>query len=109
MRISRAFPSEYLRSTDPQGRRVPVKISRLEMRDVGEEAKPVLYFEGKDKGLILNKTNSNTIAAVFGDETDDWQGAEIILYETMVEFQGRRVSAIRCDVPPRRPQKPADD
>ncbi len=106
MRISTAFPSEYLRATDLQGHQVPVKISRAEMRDVGDGQKPVLYFEGKERGLILNKTNSNIIAAVYGDETEEWKGEEIVLFETMVDFQGRQVPAIRCRIPPRKPQKP---
>jgi hypothetical protein len=109
MRISTAFPSEYLRAADLQGRRVTVKISRVEMRDVGEDTKPVLYFGEKEKGLVLNKRKANTIAAAYGEETDDWVGAEIVLYEMMVEFQGQRKPGIRCLVPPRRPQKPGDE
>jgi hypothetical protein len=106
MRISAAFPSKYLRPTDLQGRQVVVKISRLEMQDVGDKEKPVLYFEDKEKGLVLNKTNSNTITAAYGEETGDWEGATIVLFETPVEFQGKRVPAIRCLVPPRKPQTP---
>jgi hypothetical protein len=109
MRISTAFPSEYLRAVDLQGRRVTLKISRAEMREVGDDTKPVVYFEGKDKGLVLNKTNSNTISAAYGDETDEWVGMEIVLFETMVEFQGQRKPGIRCQVPPRRPQRSPDE
>jgi hypothetical protein len=105
MRISGAFPSEYLKAADLQGRQVTVKISRVEMKDIGEEVKPVLYLEGKDKGLVLNKTNANSISAAYGDETDEWIGQEIVLYETAVEFQGRRVQGIRCRVPPLKLQK----
>lgn len=109
MRISGAFPSDYLKAHDLQDQKVLVKMSRVEMRDIGDEVKPVLFFEAKDKGLVLNKTNSNTISAVYGDETDDWIGELVVLYETTVEFQGKRVAAIRCLVPPRKPQKPAAD
>ena len=84
-------------------------MSHVEMRDMGEEVKPVLFFEGKDKGLVLNKTNSNTISAAYGDETDVWVGMGIVLYETMVEFQGQRKPGIRCLVPPQKPQKPAKE
>ena len=74
MRISNAFPSEYLRPADLQERQVTVKMSRLEIREVGDEKKPVLFFEGKDKGLVLNKTNAKTISTVYGDETDGLGG-----------------------------------
>jgi hypothetical protein len=108
MRISSAFPSDYLRAVDLQGQKVLVTMSRVEMRDMGDEVKPVLYFKGKDKGLVLNKTNSNTISAAYGDETGDWEGMQVVLYETMVEFQGQRKPGIRCFVPPQKPQSPLD-
>jgi hypothetical protein len=88
MRISSAFPSPYLKAADLQGRRVPVKISRVEMQEFTDEVKPVVYFEGKSKGLVLNKTNANTISAAYGDETEDWEGKETVLYEAEVEYQG---------------------
>jgi hypothetical protein len=109
MRISGAFPSDYLRAADLQGQKLLLKMSRVEMRDMGEEVKPVLFFEGKEKGLVLNKTNANTIATAYGDETGDWVGAEIVLFETPVEYQGQRRPGIRCSVPLRKPQKPGDE
>ena len=51
MRVSAAFPSPYLKASDLQGRRIPVKILRVEMQELGDELKPVVYFEGKAKGL----------------------------------------------------------
>ena len=106
MRVSVAFPSPYLKASDLQGRRIPVKISRVEMQELGDELKPVVYFEGKAKGLVLNKTNANTISAAYGDEMEDWEGKETVLYETEVEYQGRRMPGIRCFVPPRKAQTP---
>ena len=110
MRISSAFPSPYLKAADLQGRRVPVKISRVEMQEFTDEVKPVVYFEGKPKGLVLNKTNANTISAAYGDETEDWEGKETVLYEAEVEYQGRRMPGIRCIVQSqRKPQTPPAD
>jgi hypothetical protein len=99
MRISTAFPSEYLKAADLQGNNVRVTIDRVEMRDVGDDNKPVLFFQGKDKGVVLNKTNANNIAIAYGDDTEDWTGREVILYEAMVDFQGRSVAAIRIRPP----------
>jgi hypothetical protein len=109
MRVSAAFPSAYLKASDLQGRRVSVKILRVEMQELGDEVKPVVYFEDKAKGLVLNKTNANTISAAYGDEMEDWEGKEAVLYETEVEYQGRRMPGICCLVPPRKPQKPTDE
>jgi arabinogalactan endo-1,4-beta-galactosidase len=99
MRISAAFPSEYLKAADLQGRNVPVVIDRVEMRDIGDDHKPVLFFQNKEKGCVLNKTNANNIAIAYGDDTDEWVGKEVILFEAMVDFQGRSVPAIRIRPP----------
>ena len=107
MRISTAFPSDYLRASDLQGKQVTVRIAHVEMREIGGDAKPVLFFVGKDKGMVLNKTNANVISAAYGDDTDDWQDAEIVLFESMVDFQGKTIQAIRCKVPPRKVQREA--
>lgn len=102
MRISSAFPSDYLKAADLQGRQVSVKIDRVEIKEIGGEPKPILFFVGKDKGMVLNKTNAGNIAQAYGDDTDDWQDADIILFEAMVDFQGKTVPAIRIRVPPRK-------
>jgi hypothetical protein len=103
MRISSAFPSNYLKASDLQGRQIKVTIDRVDTETIGNESKPILYFQGKEKGMVLNKTNANNIAAAFGDDTDDWAGAEIVLYEAMVDFQGKTVPALRIRIPPRKP------
>lgn len=105
MRISAAFPSDYLKAADLQGRQVKVKIDRVEIKEIGGEPKPILYFVGKEKGVVLNKTNASNIAAAYGDDTDDWQDAEVILFEAMVDFQGKTVPAIRVRIPPRQPAR----
>lgn len=99
MLISAAFPSNYIKAADLQNQNVMVVIERIQIEDVGDETKPVLYFQNKAKGMVLNKTNANNIALVYGDETDDWLGKELVLYPTMVDFQGRSVPAIRVRVP----------
>lgn len=102
MRISSAFPSDYLKAADLQGRAVTVTIARVSMQDMNGEPKPILYFEGKERGMVLNKTNATKISEMFGDETDNWIGEEVILYEAMVEFQGKTVPAIRVRLAPRK-------
>ena len=113
MNVNTIFPSNYLKASDLGGAQVRVTIDRVEMETLGQGAqaqdRPVIYFAGKEKGLVANKTNMSAIAAVYGDETDDWQGAEIVLFETMVDFQGKTTPAIRVKIPPRKPivNKPA--
>jgi hypothetical protein len=98
--INTAFPSSYLKAADLQGRRAPVTVDRVAMEDIGGEHKPVLFFQGKDRGLVLNKTNAAMIAEIAGsEETDEWKGVRIVLYPTKTDFQGKRVDAIRVDYP----------
>lgn len=106
MRISTAFPSDYLRAADLQGKPVKVTMSHVEMKDIGGDHKPALFFKGTDKSMILNKTNSNNIAAAYGDDTDDWTGKEIVLFEAMVDFQGKTVAAIRVRTPQAKDRAP---
>lgn len=124
MRVSQAFPSNYLRASDLQGKEPTVTIARVEMEDIGDDRKPVVYFAGKEKGVVLNKTNANNISMLYGDDTDNWIGKPIGLYATYVDFQGRSVEAIRVKParangnghhvappppPPRQPEPPLQD
>lgn len=100
MNINGAFPSTYLKAADLQGRRALVTISHVKLEDIGDEHKPVLYFVGKEKGIVLNKTNANMITEIVGsDETDHWKGKAVVLYVAKVDYQGRRVDGIRVDYP----------
>lgn len=98
--INEAFPSKYLRAADLQGRTPTVTIAEVKMETVGEDNRLVVYFTGKDKGLVLNKTNANAIADILGDEdTDNWTDGQIKLITAKVDFQGKRVPAIRIEEP----------
>lgn len=98
MNIDSAFPSNYLKASDLGTSAPVVTIDRVEIEAVGRdrEMKPVLYFKGKEKGVVLNKTNSNMIATLTGSrDTDDWSGCQIRIYATTTEFGGETVECIR--------------
>ena len=107
MNINLAFPSAYLKAADLQGRRVGVTIEKVVMEDIGGDQKPVVRFRGKDRGIVLNKTNAAMIAEITGtEETDEWKGAAVVLYPTKTDFQGKRVDCIRVDYPANGKPKP---
>ena len=102
MNINDAFPSNYLKASDLGEAQPVVTIDRVEVEPVGrgKEMKPVIYFAGKQKGMVLNKTNSKKIADIAGSpDTDDWHGIQIKLFATEVDFQGETVEAIRIKSP----------
>lgn len=98
MNIESAFPSHYLKASDLGDKSPVVTIDRIEVEPIGrdKEMKPILYFQGKDKGLVLNKTNAKKIAELTGSkDTDDWAGCQIRIYATETEFGGETVECIR--------------
>lgn len=103
--VNALFPSNFLKAEDfPQPR--VVSIHRLEMQEIndngGKTQKPVLFFnELGDRSLVLNKTNAGRIAEFLGDNVEGWPRQYVELYVEMVDFQGKRVPAIRA----RRPQQ----
>lgn len=102
MKMSEAFPSKYLKAADLQNRAMTLKMARVDVEDPsgkGEEAKPILYFQGKEKGLVLNKTNAGSITAGYGDESDDWIGKDIEIYPDTTMYQGQMVACIRVRIP----------
>ncbi len=104
MKMSEEFPSKYLKATDLQGREVRVTMSNCEREEVGQkdgqpDFKPVLYFKGKDKGVVLNKTNANTISDFYGDDTADWYDQPVFLYAVDTEYQGKKTKGLRVRIP----------
>ena len=103
MRTSEAFPSNYLKADDLQGRQVPVVIESYAMEDIGDDHKPVLRFVGKSKSVVLNKTNATTIAEGYGEEMDNWIGKKLILYPTKTFYAGKQVPCLRIMLPANAP------
>lgn len=98
-KLNDMFPSKWLKAADCDEADLILTISELRQESVGQGAdagmKWVCYFEETEKGLVLNKTNTNTIAKLYGDDTDDWEGKKIALYATEVEYQGQQSLGIR--------------
>jgi hypothetical protein len=110
MKLSTAFPSNYLSAPDLLGREVPVVIDHVAQEVLGDDSKMIVYFRNHKKGLVLNITNARTIAEAYTDETDNWVDGSIVLFSMKVDFKGRMVDAIRLRVP-QKPQgagQPAD-
>lgn len=89
------FPSKTLKADDlksPTGkgyREFNLTVESLEPVDFKDdqgvtEKKWVVHFKGAQKGLVLNRTNAQTICDAYGEDTDEWIGNKIILYVTTV-------------------------
>jgi len=108
MKVNEAFPGQYLKADDLGTARPVVTISEGKLEDIGGDQKPVAYFRGKQRGLVLNKTNATHISEITGtDEMDDWAGATFALFATKTEYQGKRVPCIRIAEVEAKPEKRA--
>lgn len=98
-KLSDMFPSKWLSAADLPDDGVVVQIIGIDQERVGQgqdaEDKWILSFKGAKKGLVLNKVNTNIIAKLYGDDTDEWEGKLIHLYPTETEYQGKMVDCIR--------------
>ena len=102
MKILKSFGGKFVRADDITAPAV-VTIERVEMENVGNddkpEEKPVLYFAGRTKGCVLNRTNAMAIANRYGDDTDTWTDKEVIVFPDQTMFQGKMVDCIRMRIP----------
>ena len=105
--IDELYPSKWLKAADLKHRQVPVVIDHVEVENMGDETKPVVYFRGKEKGLVCNKTNALAIADIAdSSDTDNWTGVDLVLFSTKVTFQGRMTDAIRVMPAAEREEQP---
>lgn len=72
---------QYLKAEDLKGRTVDLEIESVEVETFGEEKvaehKLAIYFKGREKGIVSNKTNTKRLVEKFGSETDKWPGKHI--------------------------------
>lgn len=101
MKAKDVFPSKYLKSEDidaPLELTVQrVVLETMVSRTGEDEQKPVMYFEGGKRGLVLNQTNWNTMVRVTGEhDSDDWYGHKVVLYvDHNIQAFGDIVSGLR--------------
>ncbi len=97
MNINEAFPSKFLKAADLEGKKIKLQIDRISMENFDDDAKPTAYFVGKEKGMVLNKTNSMILGAEYGPETDNWVGKSISLYSKKVSYNGSMVDSLAVE------------
>lgn len=101
MKLNDVFPSKYLKADDLEGREVTVTIRDAKIEKMGDDQKLVIYFAGKDKGMVVNRTNADRIAHYHGPDTDGWLGKQVVLGTELVTFNGKTDDALRVKGLPR--------
>jgi hypothetical protein len=71
--------------------------------DRSKSPKMVLYFKEEVPKMILNITNGNTIANLYGTHPDGWIGKQVQIFATPVKAFGKTQDALRIrDFVPKR-------
>ena len=102
MKASQLIESKYLKKEDA-GEGILVTIREFKKENVGREdeveLKWVIHFD-ECKPMVLNSTNIALIEKALGtDETDDWLGQKIVLFnDENVSFGGKVTGGVRVDV-----------
>lgn len=97
MDVNDLYPSKWLKAGDLKGQQPTVTIADVRLEDIGSDGdrKPVVFFDGREKGVVLNKTNATNISQTYGGNTEGWRGKRVVLFTTWVDFNGKSVEAIR--------------
>ena len=101
MKVTEAFKGNFIEALHLTGKDAALVITGIDEPNTVKSAdktlidKPILRFEGTDKGMILNKTNARTIGLTFGNEMDGWIGKKVTLFATTCEAFGKIVPCVR--------------
>ncbi len=103
-------PTKYLTAANLQNQDATGVIASVLKEEVGNppEELYVVRFQGWEKGLTLNVTNTNAIIDQYGADGDKWIGKEITLFPTTTDYQGRQVACIRVRPAQAATQAPLD-
>ena len=103
MKTTNLFQSKWIKAEDLDSGPQTLAIRELVVEEIGQgkqrEPKGVLYFQNRNKGLVLNVTNCRTIEDAYGTESDNWVGKPVELFSTETDFQGKRVPCVRVRIP----------
>lgn len=96
--------SRFLKAADfPEPKLMVIEHVAEESVGMGDvkETKPVVYFVDTAPGIVCGPTViGQLIEALGSDETDDWIGCPIVVYnDPSIQFQGRKVGGIRFRKP----------
>jgi hypothetical protein len=74
-------------------------VKEFKNKEGQSERKIVLTFAEWEKSLPLNKTNAQSIAGMYGHNSNAWPGNRVMLFTMMVDFGGKPTLGIRVRAP----------
>lgn len=108
--------SKFLKKSDlGDDEQAVYTIAGVSEENVGNDDKPdvkwVLLFKDQSKPMVLNWTNMQLAAMIFGSrETDSWTGKRItVWHDPSVQFKGEMKGGLRLRKAPGAGQAPTED
>ena len=100
MKFSDTRESKYLKqSVLPKPCRVTIDRFTLETVGQGNEAQErvIMYFVGKNKGMVVNVSNQAILEELFrSEDTDHMVGKQIVIWaDPSVQYAGKRTGGLR--------------
>lgn len=100
------FPGRFIKAGDFHGREVTLTIAAVRIEELpsdqgGMRAKGIIGFDRAKKEWVLNRTNGESLKAMWGRDTGEWIGKRVTLYPA--EFNGDIAIRVRGS-----PDLPAD-
>ena len=92
--------SKYLKQADAEDD-VIVTITKVGQANIAKDDEPpemkwMVRFAEFNKPMVLNRTNISLLGNFLGDDTDDWIGKQVILYnDESIQFAGKVTGGLR--------------
>jgi hypothetical protein len=99
------YGSKYLSVADLKDDEPRLKIGKVEVAELREKngttkRKYVVWFDGVEKGLVINNTNARKLADAYGKQPSRWISQIVQLYSEETAYgKGVRVRPLRKPPP----------
>jgi hypothetical protein len=91
--------SRFLGAADLGGVPHVVQIARIDREQMQDgKVKPTLHFAGRQKALLVNKTNWGTLGAALGKDLNSWIGRSVELFAMPCQGPNGMTQGIRLRV-----------
>ncbi len=88
-----------LKANDLKGQAVVLTMGNASLVEFKDGNKIELEFQGTDRTLILNKTNTMLIKSIYGPNTEGWFGRQIEVYPDRTMYGSEMVDCVRVRAP----------
>lgn len=95
------YAGKYLNTSDVKEKPFRGTIVRAKAEEMKDgKVKAVIYFEGRDRGLVLNGTRHDTLIQITGSaNSEDWIGTKIDVRDGMTNYGGKPTGCIVISKP----------